>query len=107
MIEVKRGLVAFACAVFLAGLGACASTQEHRATGEFVDDAALTVRVKNALVKADGINAHAINVNSYRGEVLLSGYLDNQNMIEHAADVARNVAGVRVVRNDLHVAPRR
>lgn len=94
-------------AAFIGLSSACAPTAERRATGEFIDDAALTTRVKTALVKADGINANAINVNTYRGEVILSGFVESETMIRRADAVARGVDGVRVVRNDLRVAPRR
>ena len=106
-MKLARPLTVLAMAVFLGGAVGCAPTQERRATGEFVDDAALTARVKTALVKADGINANAINVNTYRGEVLLSGYVEDRQMIDRAASVARNVSGVRTLRNDLHVTPPR
>ena len=42
---------------------------------QVVDDAALTARVKTALIKADNVNANAVNVNTYRGEVMLSGFV--------------------------------
>ena len=96
-----------ALAVALGTLAACAPTQERRGTGEFVDDAALTTRVKAALVKADNVPATAINVNSYRGEVALSGFVDNEGQIQRALDAARRVEGVQVVRNDLRVASRK
>ena len=94
-------------AVALGTLAACAPTQERRGTGEFVDDTALTTRVKAALAKADNVPATAINVNSYRGEVALSGFVESDGQIQRAVDAARRVEGVRVVRNDLRVAPRK
>ena len=86
---------------------ACAPTAERRAPGEFVDDAALTARVKTALVNEKNMNAGGINVNTYRGEVILSGFVENAEMIRRAGAIARGVAGVRAVKNDLHVAPKR
>ena len=106
-MKLAQPLTVLAMAVFLGGAVGCAQTEEKRAVGEFVDDAALTARVKTALVKADGVNANAINVNSYRGEVILSGFVASRDMIDRAASVARNVAGVQTVRNDLHVTPPR
>jgi hyperosmotically inducible protein len=106
-MKLARPMSIFATAVFLAGAAGCAATDERRATGQIVDDASLTARVKTALVKADGINANAINVNTYRGEVILSGFVEDRQMIDRAASVARDVDGVRMVRNDLHVTPRR
>ena len=94
-------------AISLGATVGCAPTPERRGTGEFVDDAALTARVKTALAKAEGLKgAAAINVNSYRGEVQLSGFVDSEDMIQRAITAARNVDGVQVVRNDLRVARR-
>jgi osmotically-inducible protein OsmY len=93
--------------MFIAMMAACGATDERRAPGEFVDDASITARVKTALVKANNINANAINVNTYRGEVVLSGFVESRDMINRAGDVARGVGGVRAVRNDLHLTPPR
>ena len=94
-------------ACFLGMTAACAPTEERRPPGQFVDDAALTARVKAALVKAKDVDANAVNVNTYRGEVVLSGYVESDTMIRRAGEVARSVDGVRVVRNDLRPTPRR
>ncbi|HYC46555.1 MAG TPA: BON domain-containing protein [Burkholderiales bacterium] len=107
MNKAKQWLVWLAIAMCAGTITACAPTDERRAPGEFVDDAALTARVKTALANAKGINANAINVNSYRGEVVLSGFLESQDMIARAGEIARKTGGVRAVRNDLHVSPKR
>ena len=103
----RKCLTAIFVALSLATVSACAPTNERRGTGEMVDDAGLTARVKTALVKAEKVNATAINVNTYRGEVQLSGFVDNEEMAQRAVAAARSVAGVRVVRNDMRVAPPR
>ena len=85
----------------------CASTPEHRSTGQFVDDGALTARVKTALASQDGIGeAMNVNVTTYRGTVELSGFVDSEQTAQRAEQVARRVDGVRVVKNDLTVASR-
>lgn len=106
MSNVRKYLVWAILAVSLGAAGGCAPTPERRGTGEFVDDAALTARVKTALIKAEDVTATAINVNSYRGEVILSGFVESEDMIRRAVSAARNVAGVKVVRNEMHVRPR-
>jgi osmotically-inducible protein OsmY len=94
--------------VFLGVAAACAPTPERRAAGEFVDDATLTARVKTALAKEEGIKGAAeINVDTYRGVVSLSGFVDNQAMINGAAAAARRVEGVKNVVNNLRVKPPR
>ena len=108
MVKFRKGMVWLFVAIFLGAASACAPTQEHRGTGEFVDDASINARVKTALLKAEGLKGAAeINVNTYRGEVQLSGFVDNDEMMRRAAEAARTVSGVTVVRNDLRIAPRR
>ena len=108
MIAVRKYFV-WALAAFFIGLtAACAPTADRRATGEFVDDATLTTRVKAALLKAEGVKeAAAINVDTYRGVVSLAGFLDNEDMIRRSVAAARNVQGVREVQNKLSVKPSR
>lgn len=90
-------------------LGACASKQDNppsRSAGEFTSDAALTAKVKTAIASDAGIgSASAINVQSYRGTVQLSGFVDSQEKIQRAADAARKVEGVRTVENNIRVKP--
>jgi osmotically-inducible protein OsmY len=107
MNEFRTYLTALLVALSLGMVAACAPTDERRGTGEVVDDAGLTARVKTALIKAEKVNATAINVNTYRGEVQLSGFVDSQDMAQRAVAAARSVQGVRTVRNDMRVAPPR
>jgi hypothetical protein len=94
--------------VFLGVAVGCAPKPDRRAAGEFVDDATLTARVKTALLKEEGIKGAAeINVDTYRGVVSLSGFVDNETMIRNAVAAARRVEGVKDVINNLKVKPPR
>lgn len=88
-------------------LVACAPTESRRGTGEYVDDKAISTRVKTALIGDDKVNALAVNVETYRGVVQLSGFVDSQAMIRRAEEVARQVDGVKSVQNDIRVRPAR
>jgi len=97
------GVVMAAAVLALTG---CAGSESKRSTGEFSSDAALTAKVKTAIASDAGIgSASAINVNSYRGVVQLSGFVDSPEKIELAAAAARNVQGVRSVENNIQVKP--
>lgn len=90
------------------GLTACASKDDpsKRSAGQYTDDAALTAKVKTAIAKDTGLGAaSAINVNSYRGVVQLSGFVDSQEKIKRAGEVARGVDGVQRVENGVKVKP--
>jgi len=73
--------------------------------GEVVDDAAVTARVKSALINQPGVKSTAINVETFRGTVSLSGFVDSDDMARKAIDAAEKVRGVRSVKNDMRVKP--
>ena len=95
---------ALAAAVLAAGSG-CAPTQTRQSTGEVIDDAAVTARVKSALINEPGVKSTAINVETFRGTVSLSGFVDSPEMADKAVSAAQKVGGVRSVKNDMRVKP--
>jgi hyperosmotically inducible periplasmic protein len=84
-------------------LGGCAATDTQRGTGETIDDAAVTAKVKAALVDNDIVEAGEVNVTTYRGVVQLSGFVDSNEEKTQATQAAKSVSGVKDVRNDLKV----
>lgn len=99
----KKPTYLFALA-FAALLSACAPSQTSRSTGEFVDDASITTRVKTEIAQTEGLGkAVAINVDTYRGVVSLAGFLDNEQQIRAAVQAASKVPGVTKVVNNLQL----
>ena len=91
-----------ALGIALAVAGCASNPQEKRA--EVSDDAALTARVKSAIATNVGARAAAsINVETYRGVVELSGFVDNHDMASRALDAAKKVSGVKTLKNDLRL----
>lgn len=90
---------------FAAALAGCSATAQDRSTGEVVDDAALTAKVKQQLIEEDNVNAASVNVTTYRGVVQLSGFVETEEAKRRAENAANDVEGVRSVRNDLRIAP--
>ena len=84
-------------------LGGCASNAKQESVGEFVDDSVITTKVKSAFVEDKEISALRISVETYKGVVQLSGFVRDAHESWKAAELARNVKGVRSVRNDLAV----
>ena len=105
MNYLKALLVALVLATGLSGLAACAPTPTRQGTGEYIDDAAVTARVKVALAEDPAVSAAQVNVETYRGVVQLSGFVDADADARRAVEVARKVPGVRSVKNDLRVKP--
>ncbi|HET7362319.1 MAG TPA: BON domain-containing protein [Burkholderiales bacterium] len=105
-------IVALTMTAAALALGGCASHREasspppSRSVGEYSSDAALTAKVKTAIASATGLgNAVNINVQTNRGVVQLNGFVESQDKIERATEVAREVDGVRSVENNLQVKP--
>jgi hyperosmotically inducible protein len=92
-------------AAFLAGCAATKSTSQggtaQRSTGQVVDDAAVTAKVKTALLADPDISALKINVDTEQGKVKLKGEVKSMALRKKAEDLARGVAGVRSVDNQL------
>ena len=92
-------LAAFAMAVTLG----CASTQKQESTGQYVDDTAITTKVKAAIFNEPMLKSAEINVETFKGRVQLSGFVSNRASIDRAVVVAQGVSGVTSVANDMRV----
>jgi hyperosmotically inducible protein len=84
-------------------LSACAESPTHRSTGQAVDDTALLASTKAALIANKDTKAHDIDVEVYKGEVQLNGFVDTAEQKAAAAATAKQVHGVTSVRNNLKV----
>src|SRR5690349_9403937 len=101
MKQFNKYLSAVFLAVSLASVAGCASTPQQQGTGEFIDDAVITTKVKAAFVEDPITKALEIKVKTFKGEVQLSGYVSSQEAINRAVELARGVEGVKSVRNDM------
>ena len=82
-------------------LTACGSTSTTQSPGQYVDDATITTKVKAEFVADKTVDASSIKVETYKGTVQLSGFAKSQAEINKAVQIARNVAGVQSVKNDV------
>jgi osmotically-inducible protein OsmY len=89
--------------VFIAALLACASTSKKESTGEYVDDSVITTKVKSQLAADDFLKSFQISVETFKGTVQLSGFVNTIKAVDKADEIARSVKGVRYVKNDLIV----
>lgn len=81
----------------------CASTPTRESTGEYVDDAAITAKVKAAFVKDKLVEAGDVSVETFKGVVQLSGFVDTAEQKARAGQIAAGVNGVRDVSNHIAV----
>ena|ERR1051325_10611109 len=81
----------------------CAHSGTERSTGQTVDDATITAKVKSQLLADPDVSALNVNVTTFKGQVQLSGYVENSTQRSKAEQIAKNTQGVKSVSNDLIV----
>ena len=89
--------------MLIATFAACASTPERESTGEYVDDSVITTKVKSMLAADDFLKSFKISVETFKGTVQLSGFVNSQQAVDKADEIALSVKGVKSVKNDLIV----
>jgi len=84
-------------------LGGCAGGSKQESTGEYIDDAVITAKVKTTLIDDREVRARDIRVETLKGVVHLSGTAGSAHESSKAARLTRGVPGVKSVRNDIVV----
>lgn len=84
-------------------MSGCAGTPTRESTGEYVDDSAITTKVKAELVRDPVVKALQVDVTTFKGVVQLSGFVDNANQKAQAEADAKTVNGVKDVKNNIVV----
>jgi hyperosmotically inducible protein len=100
-----RTLITSALAASLIVLSGCAVTRGQETVGAYVDDTAITSTVKARFIDNRDVDAASIKVETLNGTVMLSGFAKNATERSTAEAIARNVSGVRSVRNEISVRP--
>jgi len=101
MRSIQRAASAVFLAVTLSTALGCAATSTRESTGEFIDDAAITAKVKASILDRPTLKVFDIHVETHRGAVRLWGVVASQAAVDEAARIARGVPGVKSVKNDL------
>ncbi len=100
LILIRRFVVILILAISVTG---CAGSQKHESTGEYIDDSAITTKVKTSILADSKLKTFQISVETFKGVVQLSGFVDSTEMSTRAAELARTVKGVKIVHNHLIV----
>ena len=103
MTTINRKLASFAGVLLMATALGCASTAKQEGTGEYVDDTVITGKVKTAIFNEPTLKSAEINVETFKGVVQLSGFVSSADNERLAMQVARNVGGVKSVKNDMRL----
>jgi osmotically-inducible protein OsmY len=90
-------------AILMASLLGCASTASQEGTGEYIDNSVITAKVKTAIFNEPTLKSFEINVETFKGAVQLSGFVNSQADIDKAVEIVRQVKGVKSVKNDMQL----
>ena len=82
-------------------LTGCSATRTSESTGQYIDNTAITSKVKTDLITGLGAQAFSVKVKSFKNDVQLSGFVNNEVIKQKAGEIAAAVNGVDHVENDL------
>lgn len=98
-------LAAALSATALVTLSGCAVIRGQETVGAYVDDATITTQVKAKMIDNKDVDAGAIKVETLNGTVMLSGFAKNDKERATAEGIARDVKGVKSVKNEIAIRP--
>ncbi|QBH98425.1 BON domain-containing protein [Limnobaculum zhutongyuii] len=90
-------------ALVLVTMLGCAPTAKHEGTGEYFDDTVITTKVKAAIFNEPSLKSSEINVETFKGNVQLSGFVNSKNDIYKAIDITSKISGVKTIKNDMQM----
>lgn len=102
-MKLQKIFSALSFIVLLTFLVGCASTTKQEGTGEYIDDTVITTKVKALILNEDSLKSSEINVETFKGVVQLSGFVNSNANIDKAIEVTRKVKGVKSVKNDMRL----
>ena len=93
------GVLPMAC-----GVSGCSTGSRYKqSTGEYIDDHTLSSHVKKALGEDHEYKYNDVNVVTFKGVVQLSGFVNTKDQKNRAAELAKQVAGVKEIANNITV----
>lgn len=101
----KRNIViqCLALLILMVAFTACQSTRKQESSGEFVDDSVITSKVKALFAEDDFFKSFQIGVETFKGVVQLSGFVNSKAAVNKAGQITVTVQGVKSVKNNLIV----
>ena len=104
-MNLRTPLASAAVMMALLVTSGCAVMRGQETVGAYVDDATITTQVKSRFVENKAVDAASIKVETLNGTVLLSGFAKSGTERMTAETLARQVKGVKAVRNEIAVRP--
>jgi len=99
-MKLAHRFTAFLGAVMLVVFAGCAPTSTKEGTGEYLDDTVITSKVKAAFAKDPEVKATEVQVETFKGRVQLSGFVSSRESAKKAVEIARQVQGVKEVKDN-------
>jgi hypothetical protein len=103
MKQLRRFRAIFLPILLVLFVGGCAGTSKQESTGGYIDDTVLTTKVKAAVFNEPSLKSTEINVETFKGVVQLSGFVNSQADINKAVQITGKIPGVKSVKNDMRV----
>lgn len=103
MKDLRNYVTAILLAFAMVAVVGCAAPAKQQTAGEYIDDAVITTQVKAAIFDDPDVRVNEIKVETFDGVVQLSGFVSSQANINKAVQLARDVKGVKSVKNDMIV----
>ena len=104
-MHIRTAIAATITTVVMLTATGCAVSRGQETVGAYVDDAGITTLVKSRFVESKQVDAAAISVETLNGTVMLSGFAKSNLERTTAEGIARNVNGVKFVKNEIAVRP--
>jgi hyperosmotically inducible protein len=101
MKQLNKYFSAVFLAVSLGSFAGCAPTPKQQGTGEYIDDSVITTKVKAAILEDPLTKVLEVKVKTFKGDVQLSGFVSSRAEADRAVELARGVAGVKSVKDDM------
>ena len=103
----RRSRIFFASLLLSAALlVACAPTPTRESPGEWLDDSTITAKVKAKFLTDPVVSFFAISVETFRGVVILSGFVNTEQQRDRAVALSKEVPGVKEVQSALVIKPK-
>jgi len=103
MARIHRIVKFLVCIGLITLLSGRAATQNRESTGEYVDDSVITAEAKNVIFNEPSLKVFQISVETYKGIVQLSGFVDSQQAVDKVGEIVKSVKGVKSIKNNLIV----
>ena len=92
-------------ALTIVTMAGCIGSNKQESTGEYIDDTVITTKVKTELFNLEGFESFDISVETFKGNVQLSGFVDTEEQRVQAESAARRVQGINDIENSIVVKP--